>query len=168
MPLLDQNSVLSDPWVRGMPGDGTTHLLVDLADLDAALDARKDGQNIGIVVPNVSSANSLAGTFNRVSLIAVDFPSFTDGRGFSIGRQLRLRGFKGRLRAVGPLIPDQFAYVLALGFDEIDVPQAIFDRAPIAIWQAAARSISHGYQRGLADQKNILDQRREARRINQK
>jgi uncharacterized protein (DUF934 family) len=164
MPLLDQDSVLNDIWVQGASGDVSPRLIVNCDDLEAALDARRSGQEIGVLLPNTSSANSLAGKFNALSLIVVEFPAFTDGRGFSIGRQLRLRGFKGRLRAKGSLIPDQFAYLLSLGFDELEVPQEIFNRAPLTAWKAAARSISHGYQRGLADQKNILDQRRAAMR----
>src|SRR5689334_23277513 len=38
----------------------------------------------------------------RLALIAIEFPRFTDGRGYSIARQLRDRhGFRGELRAVG-------------------------------------------------------------------
>jgi uncharacterized protein (DUF934 family) len=166
MPLLDDKAVLTESWVRAAPGDAAKHLLVSLADLDAALDQRRAGQEIGVQLPNTASANALAGKFNSLSLIAVEFPAFTDGRGFSVGKQLRLRGFKGRLRAVGPVIPDQFAYALALGFDELEVPQPVFDRSPLAVWQAAARSISHSYQRGMTDKQNILDQRRAARAAN--
>jgi uncharacterized protein (DUF934 family) len=169
MPLLDQNAMLADGWVRGAPGDSAGQLLVALPDLDAALDQRKPGQDIGVIMPNTASANDLARKVNGLSLIAVEFPGFSDGRGFSIGKQLRLRGFKGRLRAVGPLIPDQFAYALQLGFDEIEVPQAVFDRTPFASWQAAARSISQNYQRGMQPvvpgKLNILDQRRAARAV---
>jgi hypothetical protein len=42
-------------------------------------------------------------------IIRVDFPSFADGRGFTIARMLRLRGYQGRLRAHGHVISDQYA-----------------------------------------------------------
>jgi uncharacterized protein (DUF934 family) len=167
MPLLDQHSVLEDSWQTGAPGDAASRLLVSFDDLGAALDQRQPGQEIGVLIANTVSANELARKINGLSLIAVSFPAFTDGRGFSIGKQLRLRGFKGRLRAVGPLIPDQFAYALQLGFDELDVPQAVYDRTPFAGWQAASQSITQGYQRGMHSvvdgHASILDQRRAAR-----
>ncbi|ODS02212.1 hypothetical protein AUC71_16510 [Methyloceanibacter marginalis] len=60
--------------------------------------------------------------------IAIAFPSFTDGRGFSLARLLRERhGFKGEIRAVGHLIPDHGQFLLRSGFDtaEITDPEAV-------------------------------------------
>ena len=48
-------------------------------------------------------------------MIRVDFPSFADGRGFTIARVLRLRGFKGHLRAKGHVIADQYAMARRAG-----------------------------------------------------
>lgn len=57
---------------------------------------------------------SLAG----LPLIAVDFPGFADGRGYSIARLLRERyGFTGELRAVGDVLRDQLSYMAQVGFD---------------------------------------------------
>lgn len=51
-------------------------------------------------------------------LIAVDFPQFTDGRGYSTGRLLRDRfAFKGELRAIGDILRDQLYYLYQCGFD---------------------------------------------------
>ena len=47
----------------------------------------------------------------------VNFPVFTDGRGFSYGRQLRERGFRGELRASGQFIQDQLTYLRRCGFN---------------------------------------------------
>ncbi|MEM1190751.1 MAG: DUF934 domain-containing protein [Pseudomonadota bacterium] len=56
----------------------------------------------------------------RVHRITVTFPAFTDGRGFSLGRRLRLRGFRGELIAAGELLPDQWAYLKRLGFTALE------------------------------------------------
>ncbi len=55
-------------------------------------------------------------------LIAVDFPQFTDGRGYSIGRLLRERyNFKGELRAIGDVQRDQIYYMSQCGFNAFAV-----------------------------------------------
>jgi uncharacterized protein (DUF934 family) len=59
---------------------------------------------------------------NRLALIAVEFPRFTDGRGYSIARQLRDRhGFTGELRAVGWVLRDQLYYLERCGFDAFEL-----------------------------------------------
>ena len=67
-------------------------------------------------------------------LLAVDFPSFSDGRGFTLARLLREKGFRGRLRAVGGLIADQYAMARRVGFDEVRIPAALAARQPQEQW----------------------------------
>jgi uncharacterized protein (DUF934 family) len=58
----------------------------------------------------------------RLALIAIEFPKFTDGRGYSIARQLRQRhGFRGELRAVGWVLRDQLFYMERCGFDAFEL-----------------------------------------------
>jgi uncharacterized protein (DUF934 family) len=52
-----------------------------------------------------------------IALVAINFPVFTDGRGFSYARELRERGFQGELRAVGEFIRDQLHYLKRSGFN---------------------------------------------------
>ena len=50
--------------------------------------------------------------------VEVNFPKFSDGRGYSIGRLLRERyGYKGELRAVGQVARDHLLYMESCGFD---------------------------------------------------
>jgi uncharacterized protein (DUF934 family) len=61
---------------------------------------------------------SVAGRFDQISRIEVNFPKFGDGRGYSIGRLLRERyGYKGELRAVGWVVRDHLLYMESCGFD---------------------------------------------------
>lgn len=56
------------------------------------------------------------------SLIAIDFPSFRDGRGYSLAYLLRSRlGWRGELRAVGDVLRDQLAHMRQCGFDAFAV-----------------------------------------------
>ncbi|PLW82115.1 oxidoreductase [Kineobactrum sediminis] len=56
-------------------------------------------------------------SLDQLVLVAVHFPVFTDGRGFSYGRELRERGYRGELRALGYFLPDQIHYLQRCGFD---------------------------------------------------
>jgi uncharacterized protein (DUF934 family) len=60
----------------------------------------------------------LAGRLDGVTLIAIDFPMFTDGRGYSTARLLRERlKYTGELRAVGDVPRDSLFYLSCCGFD---------------------------------------------------
>ncbi|MCT4333016.1 DUF934 domain-containing protein [Paracoccus sp. YLB-12] len=72
------------------------------------------------------------------TLLAIDFPAFTDGRGFSLARRLRELGYRGRLRATGRLIADQYAMARRVGFDEVEVAPDIAARQPQDQWLARA------------------------------
>ena len=55
-------------------------------------------------------------------VIAVNFPKFSDGRGYSIGRLLRERyGYKGELRAVGEVARDHLYAMAQCGFDAFEL-----------------------------------------------
>ena len=82
-------------------------------------------------------------------IIRVDFPSFADGRGFTIARMLRLRGYKGRLRAHGHILADQYAMARRTGFDEVEISQALAARQPEDQWAFRADWKAHDYQNRL-------------------
>ncbi|MDO6480301.1 DUF934 domain-containing protein [Shimia thalassica] len=81
-----------------------------------------------------------------VTMIRVDFPSFADGRGFTIARQLRLAGYNGRLRAKGHVISDQYAMARRCGFDEVEISDDLASRQPEQDWLFRADWQSHDYQ----------------------
>ena len=88
----------------------------------------------------------IATQLDGVEIIRVDFPSFADGRGFTIARQLRLAGFTGRLRAKGHVIADQYAMARRCGFDEIEISDDLASRQPEDQWLARANWQAHDYQ----------------------
>jgi len=56
--------------------------------------------------------------FDALSLIGVQFPKFTDGRGYSTAYLLRTRlGWRGELRALGDVLQDQLFALRRVGFD---------------------------------------------------
>jgi len=65
---------------------------------------------------------SLADDVATLPLIAVDFPKFSDGRGYSIARLLREKHrFAGELRAIGDVLRDQLYYLRQCGFNAFAV-----------------------------------------------
>jgi len=85
----------------------------------------------------------------NLPMIRITFPAYTDGRGFTLARLLRLLGFSGRLRAAGPLTADQYAMARRAGFDEVEIPPEIARRQPEAQWLARANWQRHDYQSRL-------------------
>jgi uncharacterized protein (DUF934 family) len=98
-------------------------------------------------LPSDTAPESLEAATNE--MIRIDFPSFADGRGFTLARLLRLRGFKGRLRARGHVIADQYAMARRAGFDEVEIDEALAERQPEAQWLARADWQAHDYQSRL-------------------
>lgn len=59
----------------------------------------------------------------QIKLIVINFPVFTDGRGFSYARNLREHGYAGELRAAGNFIRDQLTYLSRCGFDAFQMAE---------------------------------------------
>ncbi|MGC0222435.1 DUF934 domain-containing protein [Pseudooceanicola nitratireducens] len=84
-----------------------------------------------------------------ITLVRVDFPAFSDGRGFTIARALRQRGYTGKLRAKGHVISDQYAMVRRSGFDEVEISDDLAARQPAEQWKFRADWTAHDYQSRL-------------------
>src|SRR6056297_2134991 len=155
MLLLDRTGEIDDLWPRTGEGEPLPARGRALVDPDRLEEAAASPLELGVHLPNDADPRALAPLLPRIAMISVDFPSFADGRGFSIGRCLRLIGFRGRLRASGPVIADQFAYLLECGFDEVAVPDSVARRQPAERWMAELGAITLGYQRGIAGRTSI-------------
>jgi len=62
-------------------------------------------------------ARELLPHLDRLRLIEVNFPAWTDGRGYSSARILREAGFTGEVRAVGDVVIDMLGHLQRCGFD---------------------------------------------------
>ncbi|WP_209504074.1 MULTISPECIES: DUF934 domain-containing protein [unclassified Ruegeria] len=105
-----------------------------------------------VVALDVSSETDPDELFDRLGgtrLVRIDFPSFADGRGFTIARTLRLKGYKGRLRAKGHVLADQYAMARRSGFDEVEIDGELADRQPEDQWLARANWKENNYQARL-------------------
>ena len=74
--------------------------------------------DIGVWLASDERPEELAADVAQLPVIGVDFPKFTDGRGYSIAFNLRARlGFRGELRAIGDVLRDQLYFLQRCGFD---------------------------------------------------
>ncbi|QYX55338.1 DUF934 domain-containing protein [Roseovarius sp. SCSIO 43702] len=122
-------------------------------DFTAPITALEDARaGHGIDLPSSTDPVELSGRLSGITMIRVDFPSFADGRGFTIARQLRLMGYTGRLRARGHVIADQYAMARRAGFDEVEIDEELAARQPEAQWLARADWRNHDYQARLRGQ----------------
>lgn len=81
-----------------------------------------------------------------VEIIRIDFASSHDGRGFSLARALRARGYLGCLVAGGGIIVDQYRHLRQCGFDGVVLTAAQADRMPEPHWREQVPRISRSYQ----------------------
>ena len=86
---------------------------------------------------------------SALEMVRIAFPSFADGRGFSLARRLRLAGYEGRLRAKGHVLADQYAMARRSGFDEVEIGEDLARRQPEDQWRARANWREHDYQSRL-------------------
>ena len=111
--------------------------------------AANDCNDLALDLTSDAEPSELAECLQKTDMIRVDFPSFADGRGFTIAAQLRRMGFKGRLRARGHVIADQYAMARRSGFDEVEISDDLATRQPETQWLARADWNAHNYQARL-------------------
>ncbi|ODS24719.1 hypothetical protein AB835_02300 [Candidatus Endobugula sertula] len=111
---------------------------------------------VGLWIKNDQSLETIHKDLSQFDVIAIDFPGFMDGRGFSIGRLLRDRyHYQGEIRATGSIIRDQLCYLKRCGFNAFDLGGNSNLESAIA----SLNDFSDGYQISV-DQKTPLFRRR--------
>jgi uncharacterized protein (DUF934 family) len=103
-----------------------------------------EGRRVGVRLQAHEEAEALAYDLPRLSVVALEFPKYRDGRAYTNARLLRERyRFKGEIRAVGDVLREQAGFMVRCGFDAFEPA----DEASSNEWQAAARRYRHVYQR---------------------
>ncbi|CAA0089250.1 Uncharacterised protein [Zhongshania aliphaticivorans] len=111
--------------------------------------------DIAVFLTSDESPKALANDIKELDLIAIDFPKFVDGRGFSYGRELREQlGFSGELRAIGDFIRDQLYFLSRCGFNSFALENSDLEES-----LASFNDFSESYQPSL-DQPLPLFRRR--------
>ncbi len=136
--IIKDLNVVEDSWqvwrdTETLPATGG--YIVPLSLWQAHKDELLALGNTAVFLASDQSPKLLGADVKSFTLIAVDFPKFADGRGFSYGRELREQhGFTGELRAIGDFMRDQLYFLKRCGFnsfalqsDELDEALASFN-----------------------------------------
>ncbi|MCI0508924.1 uncharacterized protein (DUF934 family) [Chromohalobacter marismortui] len=116
--LIVGRHVVEDDWTQLLeedaPRPANGRIIVALSEWQAA----PSDDIAPLLASDTELTPELATQLLDAPLIAIDFPKFTDGRGYSLARLLRERyGYQGQIRAVGDVLIDQLYYMSRCGFD---------------------------------------------------
>lgn len=158
MPLIRHGEEIDNSWVHietgeaGATPNGITVPLEAFLEKTETLLARNTP--LGVRLAPGDDPQRLEGHLDRLALIEVEFPKYTDGRGYSIAQLLRRRlGYRGELRAVGHVLLDQLLYMHRSGFDAFETERASVASAADTLgefsffYQPAADGVRHVFAR---------------------
>jgi uncharacterized protein (DUF934 family) len=143
--LLRDGEIAVDEWrtpAEGPVADADA-LLLPLAEwrADRGRWLERSGP-LGVILGPADDEQELAPDLPRLALVAAEFPTVSEGRGYTQGRLLRERwGFTGELRARGAVRRDQVFLLARCGFNSFELPEEEFDGA-----KAALHTFSAAYQ----------------------
>ena len=118
--------VQNDPWLsvaddQPIPSSGDVILGYARFDREEADLSERSGR-LGLRIEPEDDLLQVVTHLPKISVLAINFPKFGDGRGYTKARLLRERyGYKGELRAVGEVLGDQLFYMLRCGFDAFEL-----------------------------------------------
>ncbi|WP_299726625.1 DUF934 domain-containing protein [uncultured Endozoicomonas sp.] len=101
------------------PGD----YLFPVSHIELALQFQAEGHGkSGLWLDSSDEPRISTDLLNQFTVVAVNFPKFIDGRGYSIAFLLRERlGFNGDIRAIGDVLVDQLNYMRRCGFSSFEL-----------------------------------------------
>ena len=152
MPLITEDGIVADGYRRSESGDADADIIVALADLGTH---RGHFGRLGADVPNTARIEDVLPQLSRLDLVCLPFPAFTDGRAYSLARQIRQAGFTGELRATGNLLPDQLQFMAQVGFTAFEVS----DRFAPEVWLRALTRMSLSYQAANGNVRHVWQER---------
>lgn len=127
MMIIKNKAIVEDDWtVLRLAGNDTPQsvavhpgkVIVPLEVWLAQRDALQHRTDLGVWLASSDRPEALRQDIANFAVIAVDFPKFSDGRGYTIAYLLRERlGYNGELRAIGDVLRDQMYYMQRAGFD---------------------------------------------------
>lgn len=125
--VIIDGAIVDNQWQR-LEGDAleaelpSGKIIVPLAYWQAHRDALLNRGDVAVWLAPGEEPKDLDDDLGALPLIAIHFPAFKDGRGYSYARELRTRyGFKGEVRATGDVLRDQLFYMTRCGFNAFEV-----------------------------------------------
>ena len=125
--VIIDGAIVDNQWQR-LEGDTlvgelpTGNIIVPLAYWQANRDALLSRGDVAVWLAPGEEPKDLEDDLGALPLVAIHFPAFKDGRGYSYARELRTRyNFKGEVRATGDVLRDQLFYMTRCGFNAFEV-----------------------------------------------
>lgn len=144
--IINDDGFLLDDWAHGF----STFTKLETPAEDQPEDQPEDQKAaLAIDLANDFDAIEILPWLDKINLIRIEFPVFSDGRGFSLATRLRLLGYVGRLRAKGHVLADQYTMARRAGFDEVEINQELALRQPEPQWRERSDWRACDYQRLL-------------------
>ena len=148
MALIKDGEIVPDPFIAlddDTPLKAGVAVSVPLGRWQSAADELRDHDApLALRLPNDAAVEDIVGDLPNIAAIIVEFPTFSDGRGFSQARQLREQfGYQGEIRATGHVIRDQYLFLHRCGVNAIEVD----DKNALEDWNKAMNEFSLFYQR---------------------
>ena len=118
--IIDDSTVVLDSDFEGaLPGGAVLVPLSFFKENKALLESRSD---VGVWLDSHEEPEELVDDLEKLPIIAINFPKFGDGRGYSYARLLRDRfNYQGEIRAIGDVLQDQLFYMQRCGFNAFAV-----------------------------------------------
>ena len=120
--LRKSGQVEANPWHLSLDSDALPDQRPAIVPLALWQASPRSDQLAPLLDSDVALNQGLARELLAAPLVAIRFPAFTDGRGYTLARLLRERyAISGEIRAVGDVLIDQLFYMARCGFDAFDL-----------------------------------------------
>lgn len=131
--IIRHQQIVEDAWIPLFPaegGDPADVMIPPAGDVIVPVAAWlkhrqtlvERGLPVAVWLGPADDPATIASSLDQLAFVAIHFPVFRDGRGYSTAALLRTRyGYRGELRAIGDVLRDQMFYLHRVGFDSFAV-----------------------------------------------
>ena len=148
--LIHKGEIRNDDW-QVVPTEATEvpagKVIVPLARWQANGRELAGRGDVGVWLAPDQDPLEIAADLEHFAVVAIDFPKFADGRGYSSAALLRTRyGYQGQLRAIGEVLRDQFFYLTRCGFDALQPAEGRYSDEQLELALLSLKDFSEPYQ----------------------
>ena len=127
MRIIKDKKIVEDHWRHVGPNQdmflGDVIVPLDIWQSDCESLQKKNGK-LGVLLEPDQHPSEIADDLDKFDVIAINFPTFMDGRGYSYAKILRDQyNYKGEIRAVGDIMRDQLFYLQRCGFNAFEIKE---------------------------------------------
>ena len=146
--IIKDGAVIDDQW-QLLASDADTvpegAVIVPLSLWEQKKSELAGREQLGIWLDSDQSPQAIADDLENFAVVAINFPAFADGRGFSYGRELRdTHNYQGEVRAIGGFIRDQLYFLQRCGFNAFALENTELESA-----LASLQDFSDNYQAAI-------------------